>query len=429
MDAPATGTRILVLSNMYPPHAYGGYEMMCADVVERFRRKGHRVEVLTTTMRLAGVDDMAGERATGVRRDLAFYWDDHVLLRPPVHRSLGIERANQRALAAALDEFEPEVVSVWNMGAMSLGLLTTIARRGIPMVFNVCDDWLYYGPHVDSWSRLFLGRVGRVVAPLVRLLAGVPTGLPDLDRAGAFCFTSHHTRDFARTRTRWEFPRSAVMYSGIDPADFPLQARSGDDGFGWRLLYAGRIDPRKGIDTLLRALDSLPDHATASILGTGDAEELSRLRALCVELGVADRVSFGAVPRSQLRAAYEAADAVVFPSTWAEPFGLVPVEAMAIGALVLGTGRGGSDEFLIDGFNCLRFPPGDHEALAAGLRRLAGDPALRRQLREGGFATAAELTVDRTAAVLEEWHVAAARRFAGGEPPHRPLEFTRLARG
>ena len=73
-----------------------------------------------------------GERQAGVWRDLDLYWDDHVVLRPPVARRLAIERANQRALRHALDAASPDVVSIWHMGAMSLGLLTRMATRSPP---------------------------------------------------------------------------------------------------------------------------------------------------------------------------------------------------------------------------------------------------------------------------------------------------------
>ena len=57
---------ILVLSNMYPPHHMGGYELSCRDVVDRWRARGHDVTVLTSTMRLPGVVDEPGERRRGI---------------------------------------------------------------------------------------------------------------------------------------------------------------------------------------------------------------------------------------------------------------------------------------------------------------------------------------------------------------------------
>src|SRR5205814_5233900 len=76
-------TRILVITNMYPPHHFGGYELSCRDVVERWRARGHEVAVLTTSMRLPDVADDADADAT-VRRELRFYWDDHALVTPSI---------------------------------------------------------------------------------------------------------------------------------------------------------------------------------------------------------------------------------------------------------------------------------------------------------------------------------------------------------
>src|SRR3546814_3310099 len=90
-----------------------------------------------------------------------------------------MERASQRALTAVLDRFRPEVVSAWQVGALSLGLLTTIAERGIPIVYGISDDWLSYGPELDAWSRAFR----RLPAPVARVagrLLGLPTVVPDL---------------------------------------------------------------------------------------------------------------------------------------------------------------------------------------------------------------------------------------------------------
>ena len=111
--------------------------------------------------------------------------------------------------------------------------------------------------------------------------------------------------------------------------------------------------------------------------------------ALAADRGVAERVVFGP-PRSrpELVELYAQSDVVVFPVLWAEPFGLVPLEAMGVGRPVVATGRGGSGEYLRDEENAVLYEAGDADALAAAVRRLADDPALRARLREGGSKTA-----------------------------------------
>jgi glycogen(starch) synthase len=411
--------RVLTISNMYPPHHYGGYELSCRDVMDRFEDNGHDVTVLTTSMRVPGVDDAPGEDSARVRRELDFYWRDHVLQSPSLPRRVRVERSNQQALRRAVRDVRPDVVSVWNMGAMSLGLLTTLAGERVPIVYNVCDDWLDYGPHLDAWTRLFTARPR--LGALAARVTGVPTSVPELGPTGTFCFVSERTRRHAEERTGARFPRSTIVYSGVDGRDFPRPEVSSIGGeWSWRLLFVGRIDERKGIETLVRALPLLPAEATVELLGQGDAGEVARLRTIADELGVARRVSFGSCDRAELSARYTAADAVVFPSTWDEPFGLVPVEAMACATPVVASGTGGSAEFLVDRVNCLLFRAGDETALAEALRLLAGDARLRASLIAGGLATADDLTVDRLADTLETWHHAAATGFADGEPPHRP---------
>jgi glycosyltransferase involved in cell wall biosynthesis len=157
----------------------------------------------------------------------------------------------------------------------------------------------------------------------------------------------------------------------------------------------GRVDERKGIDTAVAALADLPDAVTLTIVGGWNDREELRLRGRAEGHGVGDRVRFlGQRSRREVRAAYAEADAVVFPVMWEEPWGLVPLEAMARGRPVVATGRGGSAEYLRDGENALLFPAGDAEALARAVRRLAEDVPLRDRLREAGLETAARHTED-----------------------------------
>jgi glycosyltransferase involved in cell wall biosynthesis len=412
--------RILVLSNMYPPHHYGGYELSCRDVVNRWRAQGHEVTVLSSTLRLPGVQDPPGERDNGIWRDLEIFFEGGQLRVPPLRQRLSIEKANQHALRHALDAFRPDLVSLWHMGAMSTGLITTVVRTGLPLVYVVCDDWPTYIHKIDPWMKLWY-RTPRVGSRIERL-TGVPATIPDIGRSGTFCFVSANTRDRCVKYSPWMFPEATVTFSGIDHADFPVKSEVPERPWGWRIMTAGRLDPRKGMETAIRALPLLPQEAQLALVVPVDDPYRKVLTDLSVNLGVNHRIAFDTVPRAKMRARYADADVCLFPIEWDEPFGLVPVEAMASGTPVIATGSGGSGEFLIDGHNCLRFPPGDASALAAAVCRLAHDAPLRRRVIKGGFRTATELSVDRLADVLEQWHMAAATRFAYGRPPQRRLE-------
>jgi glycosyltransferase involved in cell wall biosynthesis len=409
-------TKTLLITSMYPPHHYGGYELSCADVVERWRARGHDITVLTSDLTVDGVETPADERRQGIRRELEIYWRDHELLRPGIRARAGIETRNQRRVRGLLAEVQPEVVSVWHMGAMSLGLLSTLIDTGVPLVYVVCDDWLIYGPQLDRWAAPF--RRHHLLARLATRLTGLPATLPDVGASGTFCFVSDDVRQHAEASSSWSFPDSTVVYSGIERRDFP--ARTASAPWRWRMLYVGRIDDRKGIDTVIEALPLLPEGAQLTVVGRGDRSHLRQLHMLAARLGVSDRVRFvDAVDRASLARYYHDADVVVFPPKWDEPFGLVPVEAMSCGVPVVATCTGGSAEFLGNGGNCLRFQAGDAGDLAGAVRRLADDEGLRARLVAAGFHTAAELDVDRLADVLEAWHEAAARRFATGRPADR----------
>lgn len=410
--------RILVISNLYPPHALGGYEWSCHDVMRRLAERGHDVAVLTTTTRFDGV--AAGElESFPVMRSLEWYWEDHELRSPSTPDRVRIERRNARRLREALRTHRPDVVSVWNVGAMSQGLLRLVAGTGTPMVYAVCDEWPVHGWQLDAWGRLFRARprLARIAEGVLR----VPCRQTDLGPTGAWCFVSEHTRQACLSGSDFTFPVSSVVHSGIEPTHFPVVEPDAPPQrpFGWRLLYVGRLDERKGVLTAVDALAHLPAAASLTFVGRGDAYHDILDRA--ERQGVADRVTVTEADRGELAPMYRAADVFCFTSEWAEPFGLTPIEAMACGTPVVGTGTGGSGGFLVDGGSCLRYPPGDAPALAAAVRRLADQPGLRARLRRGGAALARELTTDRLTDVFEEWHVAASCGFSDGPPPERPL--------
>ena len=367
-DYARARVRILTVGNMYPPHHLGGYELMWRSAVAHHRARGHDVRVLTTDWRQPGADDSLPEDPD-VHRELRWYWHDHDFPRMTPAARLRLERHNEAVFRRTADEFRPDAVCWWAMGGMSLSLVERARDASLPAVAVVVDDWLVYGPKVDAWWRLLRRSARR------------------LEDACRWVFCSEVVRSRA-AEAGVRPPFSEVAHPGVDLGLFTAPPE-GRPPWRWELLYCGRIDARKGIDLAVEALPSLPSEARLRVVGGGDELELRRLAGLAADRGMAERVSFERHPRHALPAIYASADAVLFPVRWIEPFGLVPLEAMACGAPVIATGRGGSGEYLRDGENCLLFDPDAGPLrLAEALQRLAADAELRAGLHAGGLATA-----------------------------------------
>ncbi len=406
MSARAAAMRILTVGNMYPPHALGGYEITWRAAVAHLRERGHDVRVLTTDYRAPGVA-VGGDDESDVHRELRWYWRDHAFPRLSLRERMTLERHNARVFDRHVRELRPDVVSWWAMGGMSLSLVERARRAGLPAAAIVGDDWLDYGPRVDAWTRMFASRPR--AAAIARAITGVPTQV-DWSDAGSWLFNSETVRRRALV-AHPELRDTAVAHPGIEPGRFRAAERP---PWRWRLLCLGRIDPRKGIDTAVRALAELPPEATLAVVGGGDERHLEELRQLARELRLSRRVSFERRPRAEIARAYAEADALVFGVRWEEPWGLVPLEGMAVGCPVVATGTGGSGEYLRHEENCLIFERDRPDALAAAVRRLAGDADLRTRLCEGGLATAARFPESAYNGAIAAAVEGAGERAAGG---------------
>ena len=181
-----------------------------------------------------------------------------------------------------------------------------------------------------------------------------------------------------------------VVPCGVDRSRFTADGPIAERTPGRRRLVAAcRLVERKGLGDLLEALVELPD-AELHVAGGPDASQLAldpeaeRLRRLARRLGVADRlVLHGRVSRDDMPALLRSADVVVC-APWYEPFGIVPLEAMACGRAVVATAVGGQIDSVADGVTGILVPPRDPGALAAALRSLLADEDRRRAFGRAG---------------------------------------------
>ena len=181
-----------------------------------------------------------------------------------------------------------------------------------------------------------------------------------------------------------------VVPCGVDRGRFTPQGPVAPRAPGRRRLVAAcRLVERKGLGDLLEALVDLPD-AELHVAGGPDASQLlldpeaARLRRLARRLGVYDRLFLhGRVSREDMPALLRSADVVVC-APWYEPFGIVPLEAMACGRAVVATAVGGQIDSVADGVTGVLVPPRDPASLAAALQALLADEDRRRQFGRAG---------------------------------------------
>jgi glycosyltransferase involved in cell wall biosynthesis len=183
--------------------------------------------------------------------------------------------------------------------------------------------------------------------------------------------------------------RISVVPSGVDVEHFTPDGPAAGRGDRPRVLCVGRLVPRKGFETVIRALAATPE-AELVIAGgppaaaLGADPEARRLMRVAERLGVADRVLLvGAVARPDMPALLRSADLVVC-TPWYEPFGIVALEAMACGVPVVASATGGFLDTVVDGATGTLVPPRRPDRLADAMRRLLAEPYWREAYGTAG---------------------------------------------
>ena len=210
-------------------------------------------------------------------------------------------------------------------------------------------------------------------APLRPLYAAVERAY--LDTVDGFIFNSATTREAVAALSPRPRP-DVVAHPGGDRLGAPLDpldiaARAAEPG-PLRLLFIGNLTPRKGLHTLLRALDRLPgDLCRLDVVGstTADPDYVRQLTPLLTRLG--DRVTLhGALSDDRLKALLTTRQLLVVPSSY-EGFGIVYMEAAAFGLPAIATTSGAAAEIITPSRTGYLIPPDDDAALTRHLTHLA----------------------------------------------------------
>lgn len=376
--------RICLVTREYPSlGSHGGIGTYTHNLVKGLAARGHDVTVI------ARADEpLAAFTADGVRVEPIATPDKWLLPAGNAHvgmtlRTLPFTRAaavRYRALAAHLpfDVVEVPEYQGWGLGValaarcpvlVRLHTHTALVRRlnDVPM---------------DLDARL----VTRMEAATIR------TGTSVLANSAALA---------GEARQDFGFQHIGVLPLGIDTERFApqepgwLRAERGLGPDAPIVLYVGRLERRKGVETLVEAFGRVREaHPQAVLVMAGFSTDtgpngkglLGVLQARLAELGAAGHVHFmGHVPYDMLPRYYAGCDLFVAPSRY-EPFGMIYLEAMACGKAVVATGVGGVPEIIQHGRTGYLVPPDDVGALARALDGLLQSPSWRERMGQAARA-------------------------------------------
>ena len=294
----------------------------------------------------------------------------------------GSEPLAERAVALDVPVRPIPALPLGLAGARRVPSLARLLRAERPAVFHAHLSWPLAAKY--GLAAAVLARVPAVVAT-VQLIPK-----HEIDRSsllqlralsagvGRYIAVSRDVATELVERFRWPAGKIEVVYNAVQLERFEVSEspalRAQITGGRERpvVLTCARLDEQKGHAVLLRAAAEIPD---ALFVLAGEGPERAALEAQAAELGIADRVLFLG-HRTDIPELLAASDVFALPSLY-EGSSLAVLEAMAAGRAVVSSAIGGTDELIDDGETGLLVPPGDAGALAAALRRLLSDSALR----------------------------------------------------
>jgi 1,4-alpha-glucan branching enzyme len=360
---------ILMICPEFPPVVTGGGGYVYEYLARRFS-KTNKVRVIAANYLASSVAEPRsdGVRVTFINLLRSFGNAPELWTRMPP----GIKSSFR--LAALIREAPVDVAHLHGIGHPFIDLAAMILRRSkIPFVLTVHG---FPGRNSSTAVSAVYRLYDKIFT--TRLLRG----------ASAVVAISHDLEvKLARRGVR-----ATVIYNGIEvPTRKTQHVRD-----AWRFLCVGRLALDKGFEDAISAVLQLRREyplIKLHLLGA-DFGAKARLMSLVPPDGSECIVFAGAVDRDRVLTEMQSARAVIIPSL-DEPFGLVALEALAVGSAILAARAGALSEIVRDGEDGVLFAAGSRDGIAASIRLLLSDPALEKRIRESGPGRAAEFSTER----------------------------------
>lgn len=397
-----TPQHVMITNNIYPPFMAGGAELIVAYLAEELARRGKRVTVVSTCA--PEMEPYPVEHKNGVEilrffpKNLYWHWarkPHPAYVKALWHLRDAWNTDTGRRFRAILSDHKPEIVHSHLLDGMS-ALIWKRAQEAGAGVVHTAHDY-----HLMCPRSVMLSKSMKICTqPSLGCRAFRHWHLGTTKYLDVFCSPSQflinkHLEAGVRAK------RTAVVRNGI-----PLPAQETKiitPGSPCRFLFPARHTVEKGCLVLLEAIRRLPKDLNVEIMiaGKGPLEDTFKTAA-----STDPRIRMlGYISAETKTAAFREADCILVPSLWYENAPVVIVEAAAYGLGVIGSDIGALPEFIKHEKTGLLFEPGNPDALAAAMTRMARERATLLPLfGEEGKALVAQSSVEKMAdSYLEQY--------------------------
>jgi len=358
--------KILVISNYYPPHFIGGYEVACFNTVNFLKNCGHEVVVLTGNFMKESINfEPIYRKLKYINYEKPSFWDKHK-----------IEKYNYTLTKELIQSLKPDLVYLWSLRMISLSPAVAVQDLHIKRIFEIGDFWMK-----GYCSNSFLSKIKRKIKDILPF-----TISQEVNYSPAICVS------------KWVEKRMQELYHSKQTYVIPngtriVHKKEKHLSKTIKYLFCGRLDYSKGLDIALRAFSSLKDQGvknfTFDILGEGEKQYVHTCKNMVNVLNLTKEVKFLG-KKNSLESTYEAYDILLMPTRMEEPFGLVIIEAMAAGVVVIASKGFGPSEIITHHKNGLLYEREDRNDLKNNILKIHNNTYFYKLLRQNAFTHVCE---------------------------------------
>jgi len=353
--------KILIISNYYPPYYIGGYELACLKTALFLKQHGHEVSILTGTYK------HESKKIEPIYRKLKYInYDNSSFINKHT-----VETYNYKVTKEFIQTTSPDLVYLWSLRCVSIAPAMAVQDLHVKKVFEIGDFWMkgYY-------HNNFLSKLKRSIKNILPFTIG-----SKVDFSPVICVSKWMAKEM---KNKYLAKNIHVIPNGVNI--FEKSTKELDKTI--KYMFCGRIDYSKGLDLAIKALGNLKDKGITNfefhIYGEGNREYIKKCQNIINALNLKKEITFCG-KKDDINKYYKQYDILLMPTRMREPFGLVLIEAMAEGVVVIAPNAYGPAEIISHNLDGLLFEEENIDDLTLNIIKVHTNKYLYFKLRDAAF--------------------------------------------